>query len=142
MYRNFFIISNNAYILFLILKDFVKLFHNCGPELPSKQFIDTFGRFWALFRRFWTLLFRIDILVAFSTLLGASVPNHIEFVALSTLLGASVPNRYLIRRKFDAFGCFSSESILNSSQIRRFWAQQRQSTIEQFDAFGRKLSSK
>ena len=33
-----------------------------------------------------------------STLLGASVPNHIEFVANSTLLGASVPNNI----EFDA----------------------------------------
>ena len=39
MYQNFFInnLVLNACILFLILKDFVKLFHNCGPELDKQK---------------------------------------------------------------------------------------------------------
>ena len=37
MYQNLFII---ACILFIILKDFVKLFYNCGPELDKNVFIE------------------------------------------------------------------------------------------------------
>ena len=97
------------------------------PNRYIRRFFDVFGRF---------SLNHIEF-VSFSTLLGASVPNHIEFVTFSSLLDALIPNRY-IRRFFDALGAsvlnhsefvaystLMGASVLNhidSALFRRFWA--------------------
>ena len=92
-----------------------------------------------MYRRFWTLL---RIYGRFSTLLGASVLNHIEFVANTTLLGASVPNLIEFVANSTLLGASVRnriEFVANSTLLGR---NSVQSTIEQFDAFERKFSSK
>ena len=37
MYQNLFIISTKCMYIFLILKDFFKLFHKCGTELDKQK---------------------------------------------------------------------------------------------------------
>ena len=84
-------------------------------HLPSKQFIDAFGRFdsesiySSLFRRFWALQFSI---ILNSTLLNASVPNHIEFVANSTLLGATASKVQYNNSTLLGANCHQSDELI------------------------------